>query len=312
MDRAETLKRTDVLTDEVVYLMPRPTGGDAENKGRFDFFMIDGTKASWRLPKHADGRYVEILNGAEREFFEKELRIDDLSFSKKSPEGQYYNPYWANFEVAVVKDDSLMSNGRKFYMRDPIDNIAVRILKTYAKWPLRDIAPSKEELPLFPEVRWYLTTEKDEETSYMRKQKKMAEAYTHFGSISGSVIKMIEFIRLYGAGKKIAEVVDHNSTNQEYLTKKLMKILDEDLDGYLEIARDHNTVAKLFIEDAIACGAMFRKDGSYTLKGGDPLNPVDPSIDGTIEWYQNSKENPDTIFTNIYSKVEKYRNKIVK
>lgn len=306
------MNRAEILTSEVVYLFPKPGGADEEKKNRFDYFMIDGAKAVFTLPKMADGRYFEILNGKEREFFEKELNVESLSFTMRTPEGKYYNPFWATFKVAVMKDESLMRNGRRFVMSDPIDNLSVRILKAYAGYPLREVAPSKEEAKLYPDARWYLTTEAAEEQSITTKHSKLAAAYIHFGQITNSTKKMVDFLRLYGSTFNKVDQIDINVTKPEQLIPRVQYIIENDIDGYLQVAEDTNIIAKVFIEDAVACKAIVKKDGEYRLKGGDALYPMDPSIDGMVQWYIDCQTNPTQIYTTIAAKVDEFRNKPLK
>lgn len=306
------MSRAKFLPSEIVYLIPRPGRVEEERKNHFTYFMIDGAKAVWTLPKHSDGRYVEILNSEERGFFQKELNVESLSFTTRTPDGKYFNPYWATFVVGVIKDESLMRNGRKFNMSDPIDNLSVRILRVYSQYPFREIAPTKEDIRNYPEARWYLTTESAEESSYVLKHSKLAEAYTHFGQISGSAKKMVDFLRLYGATFNTRDQVDVNTTKPETLIPKVQRILQEDIDGYLQVAKDTNIIAKMFIEDAVTCNAIKKEDGEYKLRGGDALYPMDPSIDGTVQWYIDNQTLPTATYTTIAAKVDKYRNQVVK
>ena len=299
------MDRADVFTSEVIYLKPKPTGGDEANKNHFTYFMVDGAKSTWVVPKYPNGMYYEILTREEREVFEKELKAD-LSFTMRNSEGKFYNPFWANFSVSVIKDDSLMANGRRFNMADPIDNLSVRVLRAYNKYPFREVALSKEQCKDYPDARWYLTDDKSEVKLNTTKELKLAKAYTHFGKINDSAVKMLEFLRLYGATNNLRELYDESSSIPTLITK-ITKIINDDLDGYIEVANDGNMVAKLFIEDAVACGAILKKDGEYRLKGGDAVNPVDPSLMGAVEWYINSQTNPSNSYTVIKSKVEKYR-----
>ena len=279
------------LEDRKVVLRPIIKSGGMNPKGHDGEFMYSGTEIHFVLPYSIrKGRLENPLTPDEQEFFEKSLG-EDLSTHKKE------DNFWHTFRIKIRKDDALMQNGYELDLNDPVDYLRYKVLLIHP-----DVAPSWRERFRKGEYKFAMT-EKDElveNTARIADKKK--KAYLFLGKIDGSQERMRNFLRVYG--KSVSD-----GANTDFLISEIDKLIEDkkNLDKVLEIIEDPNYEMKLFIEDAVECGAMLKKGRKYYLQGGDAINENDPSIVGTVEQLNKYKDEVDDIYLRMDTQIKNYK-----
>lgn len=280
-----------VLDNKVVRLMPiTRAGGMFKEESHDGAFMFTGTVLSFVLPfdvKHH--RFPTVFETIDEQIaFETLLGVDLNMYNndKKS--------FWKTFNIKIVKDDKLMKYGYTLDLRDPMDALKYRVCKV-----IPQIAPSWKEKDDNPAYRLAIVLEGEMEQAGAKKADNRKRAYLFFGKIDGSQEKMYDLLRVMGeAPPKNATIAWLKGTIDQMIEdpKKIGK--------FLSVIDDENYEFKLFIEDAKECGAIVVRDRKFYLPGGDPINPADPTYEGTIGILKKYKEETDPIYIRIQTQIE--------
>lgn len=283
--------RMKYLPNKKVILKPTPRQGTMVNDPEHKlYFMAEDAIIEWMLPLNSKtGHLYDIFDSVEeREFFENELAID-LNHLKKS------DNFWHTFKVSVTKTPNLMQDGVTFDLSKPMDALKVKLLKIQ-----EDIAPNWSMRKRRPAYRWVIVDEAQEYVDRSSEADMLSEAYAHFASIKNSESKMIEFLKIYGSSNKINKIIPKEA-KIEFLKGEVADIITENLKGYLEVIKGGNFEIKVMIEKALEVGALEVKSNKYMLPGGDFVNPLDPSYQGTIlelkTWMNPQNDNYEKYMT---------------
>ena len=275
------------LEKRKIKLKPIIKPGGMNPKGHDGEFMYTGTEIIFVLPYNVrKGRLESVLTPEEQKFFEEALD-EDLSIHRKT------NNFWHRFSIRIRKDDKLMDNGYELDLSDPLDNLRYRLLKIQ---PL--VAPDWESRFRRGEYRFALVDERDEEIRHAEQVDVKKEAYLFLGKIEDSKTKMYDFLRVMG------KMPPKNSSKESL--KKLIDDMISDpkmIHKVLEAAKDEDYEIKLLINNAVDLGVIEKKRNKYYLPGGDPINPMDSTLKGTVEKLKEYKRDTDDIYLMILTQV---------
>ena len=264
--------RMKYLPNKKVILKPTPREGSMINDPSHKlYFMAEDATMEWMLPIDSrTGQLFDIFDSLEeRKFFEDELDVD-LNHLRKS------DNFWHTFKVSIIKTPNLVEDGVVFDLSKPMDALKVKMLKIQG-----DIAASWSMRKKRPGYRWVIVDEAQEFIDRSSEADMIAEAYAHYATIKNSESRLTEFLRIYGSSKKMTKVIPRDA-KIEFLKGEVADIISEDLKGYLEVIKGGNFEIKVMIEKAIEVGAVDVKGNKYYLPGGDPINVLDSSYQGTV------------------------------
>lgn len=276
------------LEDRKVILKPIMKPGGMNKTGHDGEFMYSGTEVHFVLPYNIKkGRLETILSPTEQKFFE-ELLGEDLSIHKKE------DNFWHKFRIKIRKDDRLMKDGYQLDLNDPIDNLRWKVLKLSA-----NVSPSWTARYDRGEYSFALADINELTENRARMADKRKKAYKFFGRIDTSKKKMRDFLRVYG---KIAS----EGATLDFLNGAIDDLIENrsTIDRVLEIIDDDNYDMKLFIEDAVDCGAIKKETGRYYLQGGDAINKNNPTLEGTVEQMNIYKRDTDDIYLRMSTQIK--------
>lgn len=236
-------------------------------------------KKSYVVPLHRNGNMANVLNDAEKEFFEDTDR-SGLSFSKgdlsvyKKPDSENF---WKNFEVELDKDTVTLD------LSNPMDYMKYKLLLLWDK----EIAKNKAESSKRSTYKYYLI-DQDEEMKYEIEEASIEErAWELFSEVKRDRAKMIEILSLYG--KK----VDERTTSDDFMIAELRKIMKKtksEMIRFIETIEDEDFDYKVMIEKAVRTGALNRNRNNYFLPEGDLVASNTPAM---IKYLKDAK-NQDT------------------
>jgi hypothetical protein len=240
-------------------------------------FNLFGTATrDYLIPMDAQGNLHNPFScKEEQEWLEKELDVD-LNWHKDK------DNYWHTTKVSLGKQD----------LEIELDNPKKYILYLIARANKRYVAPTLADEKLRATYKYVIVQEHDEVKKSAGKINKNKEAYKFFGKIEEDRQAMLDFLKVYG--RKVSSVSKAN-----FLVQEIGKIIEEDIDGFLEIANDkENYDIKLLIENAVEAGAIKKDRRKYHLPGGDPLcgEGDAPTLQNAIT-YLSKKANQDILTT---------------
>lgn len=183
--------------------------------------------------------------------------------------------YWVGNTV------SLNRNGLTLELSNPIDFIKYIILRS----DTARIAPNWKSRFEKGTYKFAMVAEGEEIEAKVTKVDDVKEAYKLFGKIDYSVTKMKDFLYVYYLIKKEAKKPPREAS-VEWLKAELGRIIDEDLQLFLEILKDKAYDTKLLIQKSTNCGALIRKKHLYYVPGAD--KPVGV-LDDVIEFINDSR-----------------------
>lgn len=282
--------RTLVLQNKKVYLRPIIRAGGMFPEGHDGAFMFTGTVLRFVLPYDIrNHKYPNIFAPGEQEAFEELLGLDLNPYKKE-------NNFWHKFEIKIIKDDTLMRFGYRLDLSDPMDALRYRMAKF-----IPQIAPSWEERNESAEYRLAIVDEDSLEKTQSAKVDLRKEAYIYLGKIENNPRKMADLLRVYG-------ITPPKDASPEWLKNQIDNIISDSrkLPSIVGIIKDQNYETRLLIEDAIDAGVIIKENRKYYLNGGDPINPTDSSLEGTIKELNKLKAETDDRYLRIVSEVQKY------
>jgi len=266
------------LINKKVKVVPVPRNGGWLPEDHDGAFMYTGCFLETCLPVDSRRKQlVQILTRDEQAFFEKELFLNagDLSIYKKK------DNFWHTFRIKLNKD------GLPLDLADPIDNLKWRVLIVEPR-----CAPSWEQRYASGAYTFAIKDEEIETEVKVAKANKRKDAYKFLGKIENSREKMRNVLRVYGSdpGKSVKTKV---------LYTKIDELIEDDktLDRLLTVINDPHFGMRIFLEDAVRCGAIEKKETRYYLPGGDKIGGT---ILETMDWLK------DSINQDIYLKIKNH------
>jgi len=257
MQQKEEAVTQGFLQKKNVYLRPIIRGGKMiTDPTHVAYFQYEGASTWFQLPKTERGALANPFNSdEERKFFEKELDLD-LNIHKKQ------DNFWKTFFVKVKKDFTLMHDGYKFNLADPMDNLRYRVTKLQEM-----VAPDWEHRYSRGEYKFALVEEGYEEEKERDSTSKLIEAYTHFGEVKGSATKMSDILGVYFMEKKEFKTVPIDA-DKEFLQKELGRVIKDETDLFLKIISDPKSKVKNTILQGIKAGAIEKEArNKYNIPG---------------------------------------------
>ena len=247
-----TTESVNYLINKKVKVVPVIRNGGWLPEDHDGAFMYTGCFLETCLPVDSRRKQlVQILTRDEQAFFEKELFLKpgDLSIYKKE------DNYWHSFRIKLDKE------GLSLDLADPIDNLKWRVLVVEPR-----VAPSWEQRYASGAYTFAIKDEEIETEARYVKGSRRKDAYKFFGKIENNEEKMRNVLRVYGSdpGPKV---------KRKTLYNKIDELIEDDrtLDKILAVFNDPHFEMKIFIEEAIRCGAIEKKETRYYLPGGDKI-----------------------------------------
>jgi hypothetical protein len=259
-----------ILFDRKVRLVPVPRdGGMITDRQHIGFFMYDGTKMRFVLPKSRSRRTLyPILNQKEQAFFEGVLQIDLNLYAKK-------DNFWHTFEVVIEKDAAFMQSGITFDLNEPMENLKWRLLKIQAQ-----VAPSWEQRYDNGEYKFALVDEDVESAEKVSAAAMKERAYKFLSKVSNSATKMYDFLCIYQL-QNIKTKRPSPEASRDALYTQIQQTLEDDIKGFLNVAEDSEYETKLLVHRAMGLGAVDKKISGkdyYTAEGKFLGNNIDSVV----------------------------------
>ena len=203
------------------------------------------------------GRYIDPLTSEERAWFESKesglgLEVNDMSVLRKGN-------YWTTFTVSLTRNGITIDKG------DPVG---------YLKWKylqcLPQIAPSWGERFDSASYKFALVGEGQVFAERAKKSDLTKEAHKFFGKIDHSTAKMITFISMYIAQHNIKSKIVPSNASRDFLVSEIDKLIEQDIMGFLKVARDPNYAGREFLFTAIKTGHIIKKGkAQYSIMGDE-------------------------------------------
>lgn len=276
------------LKDQIVNVKPVESSGRWANllvKGqemKKDPFLFNKVKRSYQVPLNSErlgGGVKSILddqkrvlikkyedshpNGmTEKEFFEKELGVENL------------NPYLAKEENFWRTDKRsrvvLTKEGMVLNLNRPLDMLRYKILLSNKT----RVSPSYEGRKNSQSFEFMLVDEGKLMSKKVEEADMKTNAYIKFSEITRTKASMIGFV------KSLGRAIPVNHT-EDWLKSEVLNVLEESPQKFLTIVSDPNYDNKIFVQEAIECGAIKRmNERRYVLDNGIELG----DLVGAINW----------------------------
>lgn len=265
-----------ILIDKVVEIKPIIRKSDYYSENHDGAGIFTGAVWSTTLPiDTARNQFTNILTSEEQEVFEKE-------FNRPKGTLDFYNrqsPFWSELRVVITKD------GLKLNLKEPMDFLKWKILSVSPK-----IAPSWAKR--FEDARYrFAIVEPDAEIADVNKrQDKTRRAYKAFGKIEDSSTEMADLLRV--AGKQVP-----SNAKADWLTAEIGKLIETNIDEFLNIVEDPNFQYRLIINQAVDCGALKRvgKTGFKLPALEDHEQNTADNLVEMIEYLKDLKNQPQLL-----------------
>jgi len=236
------------------------------------FFLCGTSTNNFSAPRNKiSGELICPLTEEERNYFEnKELSgmpFDKGDLSPYKKQGNYWLTKEAKIRLGKDKIELDLSN--------PYHYIRYKILLVNTDL----IAPSPEKAFSKKSYKYMIVEENFKMAKRLNKTEKLKEAYMFYGKIEDSVNEMETFLKIYG--KKVP-----TTANKSWLQDKISEIIEQDLDGFLQLAANKDRNVRLFIEDCVVNGIIVKENHKYFLQGGEKLSfKTDlPLIDNVVKF----------------------------
>lgn len=220
-------------------------------------FMNDGATMGIVVPVTSGNIVVDPLfdfTNDDRELFASQIGIEDVLklnvHVKKN--------YWIGNTVTLDK------NGLVLDLSNHVDFAKFLILRS----DTNRIAPNWKSRFEKGTYKFAIVEEGEEVGEKVTKIDDVKKAYKLLGGIDFSTTKMKDFLYVYYLSKKEAKRPPRDATI-EFLKSELGKIVEDDLQLFLEILEDDDYDVKLLIQKAANCGALLRDKHQYTVPGAD-------------------------------------------
>jgi hypothetical protein len=239
-------------------------------------FLVGSATNNYTVPMDRNGNIICPLTPEELAYFETpdarmDLKKGDLSPYKKE------NNFWQQRKIRLNKAERVLNLG------NPKDYIDYRIL--LANKDL--VAPSPKESKRKRTYKYMIVAEDHEVNTRLTRQAKMQEAYMFFGKIESNKEEMTNFLKIYGKRVPL-------DASAKWLKDELGKMISENIQAFLDIARDENRKVRLLILEAVDAGVITKDGRKYFLQGGEPLASAGevPLMDAAVKFLK-AKKNQD-------------------
>lgn len=269
LDRKKAIE-DGILFEKKVRLVAVPRAGAMiEDQKHIGYFMYEGTKVRFVLPKSRSRRTLyPLLSAKEEEFFSEALGVDLNLYAKE-------DNFWHTFEVIIEKNETFMKMGIVFNLEDPFDNLKWRLLKIQPS-----VAPSWDQRFENGEYRFALVDEDVESSEKVSKVTQKEKAYKFLSKISNSATKMYDFLAIYSLSN-VRTKRPSPEASRDTLYTEMAELIEDNIKAFLAIAEDPNYETKLLIHRGIGLGAIEKKIQSrdyFTSEGKFLGNNIDQVV----------------------------------
>jgi len=226
-----------------------PPGHEAE-------FLFKHSAWTLTLPKDKlTGQYKDPFTAEEKVFFEGQaglaLKADDLSIYKKE------DNFWDTYKIKVDKNLKVLD------LSKAMDYMTYKVLLQNTEF----VAPSAAEKFAKGSYKFALVEEGYENVEKVKAASSKKEAYKFFGKIDDSASKMSNFLNVYYTQRPGGKQVPPTA-KREFLIVEIEKLIEQDLTGFLDLARDDKYDAKVLIYNALKTGALERDGMTFKTPEG--------------------------------------------
>ena len=262
------------------------TRGFVKDPAHEAFFLFANATIDVKAPLDRNGHLVCPLSDEERAFFE-DKELSGLHFEKGelSPYKKKGN-FWSTYKVKLEKTERLLD------LSNPMDYIDYKLLLANTNL----IAPDAKSSNKKKTYRYALVSAEESLQSAVSTSTKRKEAYKFAGKMEDSIEEMIAFLKIYGK-KPSADA------SRDFLIAEIDKIITDDIDTFLSIAKDKDRDIKALIMEAVELGVVERHKRKYFMPGGDALaaEGLSSTLENATE-YLKKPENQD-IYLSIKERV---------
>lgn len=256
----EKVKIKSPLVDKKILVVPVRRKGGWLPDGHAAQFLHNNSY--WRVVCKKDARtgmYIDPLTEEERLFFESPksgmaLEEGDLSIYKKT------SNFWSTFTV------KLRDEVRVLDLSNPQDYLTWKVLLTNED----TIAASSELKYSKGTIKFCIEEEGYQNEERVKANSNKKEAFKFLGKIDSSPTKMKDFLGLYLTNKPGGKSIPPDAS-QEFLISELDKIVEQDLAGFLALARDKDYEKKLLILKGLRSRAIVRKGMEFQTSEGQTM-----------------------------------------
>jgi len=283
------------LPNKKIHIKPIIKKGKWLSEEHSGNFMYDNTNVTITVPISATtGQLVDPLTKEEREFFE-DKKISGLAFNegdlnvfKKTNHLTGEVNFWTMFEYRIHKNQGVLDDASILDTLDlskPMDYIKYKVLLANGAAG-GTISPSWDKRFDQGTYRLSLMDASVEDDISANRADKLGKAYGFYNTISNSRIKMHEVISVYWLENRKA-IKPEDNANIEWLKKEIVKIITENLDGFLNLI-ESNYEEKLLIHEGLKYGALRLNGKSFQTADGEPIGD---SLREAILYYRDERHN---------------------
>ena len=280
--KASTEEKVFALPNRKVMVTPiRRKGGwvDVTSENNF-LFKHAYFKLIVPMSKFRKDTLVDPLTKAERTFFESSeaglgLNTGDLLIHNKTA------TFWKEFSVRLDKNIMVLD------LSDPMDYITYKVLLVNTGL----IAPSAEQKTGKATYKYAIVEEGHDANVKVKAASNKKEAWKFFGKIDEDTQKMRDFLGIYTTLKPKGKSLPPNA-KKSFLISQLEGIIENDLAGFLAVAKDKDYNKKVLITNALNAKALMRE--GLTFKTPED-RVIGDSMKEVINFFNDPKNNEEII-----------------
>lgn len=278
----ETVKKKSfTLPDKKVSIVPVRRKGGWLPEGHENTFLFKHSYYKVGVPRNGrSGEFVNPLTPEEQEYFESDksgLALDKGAMSIYRDEKNY----WDKFTVTLDKNVLVLDLSR------PMDYLKYKVLLTNKD----TIAPSADQKFMKGTYKFAIVEEGYESREKVKKAESSTEAYTMFGQMTDSTLKMTNFLNVYYYDKPGKKTVAPDST-REFLVSEVANVLENDIKGFLTVLKDPDYSTKAIIYQALRAGALSREDLAFKIKDGETIGE---SLSQVVAFFNDPMNNEEVL-----------------
>jgi len=196
-------------------------------------------------------RHADPLTKGERDWFESDL--SGLDIGKNAMSVLKKDNYWTKFSIRINR------NGLSLDLNEPVDYLRYKFLLVQPQ-----IAPTWEERFDKADYKFAIVDADVENRQRAKERDKKTRANRIFGRMDHSIEKMKDFLMVYHDNRYDVP----EDASREFVIGEIDKIIEENIDKFLDILEDEHYDIKIFIQKCIAKGSIFKEGaGKYVVAG---------------------------------------------
>lgn len=283
VDVSEYSKTIQQMRSMRVSVKPIYRKGDWVPDNHDSAFLNEGSTRDYTVPNKRRGNALVDpcfdFEAKDRQALANELGIDVNLLNPN-----HKQTIWKDPGEATVKLDR---NGRRLNLKDTKDFLDYLVLRSNSHL----ISPTWGQRFDSGEYKFALVAENEEIQERVSNLEEKKQAYQYLGKIDHSATQMTDFLYVYYLNKKDAKRPPRNAT-VDWLKSEIGKIIESDLDMFLEILGDKNYNLKLLIQKATETGALIKDKHLYKIPGSDETIGV---LEDLIDYLDDPKHSAERI-----------------